>query len=140
MSSILLSEKFKRYQCEIRNYTTSQVIACNDCKITIKLLHFNFHFDNNVLYALPDLFERDFGYCDLIVQNSFSHSDEWIVGTSFLEHYLTSFDMDNKTISIYSELPFESISLSKTRIIMLVQISLDITASLYILIIMLYKI
>ena len=133
ISSILLSGN---YQCEIRNYTSSQVIACNDCKITIKLLHFSFLFDNNVRYSLPELFERDFGYCDLIIQNSFTHSNEWIVGTSFLEQYLTSFDMDSKTISIYSEFPFEVISLSKIRVVMLAQISVDIIASFYIVIIM----
>ena len=46
------------------------------------------------------------GYCSLLL--SPSDTDEWILGTSFLNNYITNFDIDNSAVTFYSKNEFNS--------------------------------
>ena len=51
------------------------------------------------------------GYCSLLL--SPSDTNEWIIGTTFLEQFITNFDMDNKLVTFYSKTPFKSYTQTK---------------------------
>ena len=64
-------------------------------------------FDNDYLYHILDIAYRDFGKCILIIELDENNPNDWLVGYSFFDYYITSFDNDNDEIIFYSQLPFD---------------------------------
>lgn len=106
LSDILIEDEGNhQLGCEIIKSFQKKRLKC-DCKITVFLLGIKFRFDNDYLYHIPDISYRDFGKCSLSIEYDENNPNDWLVGYSFFDYYITSFDNDNDEIIFYSELPF----------------------------------
>ena len=110
MQNKLLKEQFDNGLCTLNNDTFANFFSCK-CELFDKLYKIYFSFDErefsipmrSILFKSP--FEEKNDKCDLLIYNKANNND-WILGVSFLNNFVTVFDYEDSTIKFYSDYPF----------------------------------
>ena len=91
---------------------------CNSIFNIFKSIHFVIQ-GKDFPISIDNFYEREeypfnlgpTGYCSLLL--SPSDTNEWIIGTTFLERFITNFNIDNKSVTFYSKTPFTAYTQTK---------------------------
>ena len=102
LNSTVFKEHIQNKKCFYEMYGMNFQFQCN-CDIGYSLPDFNFVFDSiSYTFTAKDLFEINHGdVCNFLIVSNHIRDNNWIFGTSFLKHYITKFDYEDKSVNFY---------------------------------------
>lgn len=101
ISEKVLLPFLKEKKCRKLNFKEYQHIECQCRVVDSVLFYFNFENQENKIINV-DLFERYGNQCVFMVENR-KDIPEWTFGTSFLRKFISSFNYDERRVTLYSK-------------------------------------
>jgi hypothetical protein len=141
-NTILKNTELKSH-CKVGDYYQMKKISCDPSVTDIINITFTFGNEDNNDLQLKQIITHDSFDSFLVFKYLYQNEDAWILGTSFLFQYVSVFNIDHKTISLYeSKYNFTYVHehSSKHNIIIKLNIILIIIMIIFILLLLYLKI
>lgn len=134
LADTVFKDYIKTNACIFHKETLTKYFQCS-CEEIINFPNFKFTLgDIEIEFKSNEMFFNNDFVCPFMIESSSIYQNQWVFGLTFLQRYVSYFDIDNDMITLYSKTEFKIVSNDKLKYF----IGLNIFINLISFIILLY--